>query len=117
MIQVLAAYVKLISSYEEGGTLFQTLVLLRYKFVLGLDAAAKNLRLGCIHGKGGFGRVYKVKVGLVVFVKDHSEIGSDLLVAVTQLDQNGLQRTIEFLVEVHTSLALSKSCQLDKLLC
>ncbi|XP_074574052.1 receptor-like cytoplasmic kinase 185 [Curcuma longa] len=53
-----------------------------------LAAATKNFRQDCLVGEGGFGRVYKgrLKIGQVVAVK--------------QLDRNGLQGNREFLVEV-----------------
>ncbi|PSR94918.1 Serine/threonine-protein kinase [Actinidia chinensis var. chinensis] len=54
-----------------------------------LAAATKNFRQECLVGEGGFGRVYKgqlEKTGQVVAVK--------------QLDRNGLQGNREFLVEV-----------------
>ncbi|CAN6328496.1 unnamed protein product [Urochloa humidicola] len=53
-----------------------------------LAAATKNFRQDCLLGEGGFGRVYK---GLL-------ENGQ--VVAVKQLDRNGLQGNREFLVEV-----------------
>ncbi|RWV95207.1 hypothetical protein GW17_00042186 [Ensete ventricosum] len=54
-----------------------------------LASATKNFRSECLIGEGGFGRVYKgrlEKTGQVVAVK--------------QLDRNGLQGNREFLVEV-----------------
>ncbi|KAL0926283.1 hypothetical protein M5K25_002500 [Dendrobium thyrsiflorum] len=54
-----------------------------------LAAATKNFRPECLLGEGGFGRVYKgrlEKTGQVVAIK--------------QLDRNGLQGNREFLVEV-----------------
>lgn len=54
-----------------------------------LATATKNFRQECLIGEGGFGRVYKGKL----------EKGSQV-VAVKQLDRNGLQGTEEFLVEV-----------------
>ncbi|XAR60979.1 Non-specific serine/threonine protein kinase [Bertholletia excelsa] len=54
-----------------------------------LASATKNFRQECLIGEGGFGRVYKgrfEKTGQVVAVK--------------QLDRNGLQGNREFLVEV-----------------
>ncbi|CAL9198644.1 probable serine/threonine-protein kinase PBL25 [Musa acuminata AAA Group] len=54
-----------------------------------LASATKNFRSECLLGEGGFGRVYKgrlEKTGQVVAVK--------------QLDRNGLQGNREFLVEV-----------------
>ncbi|OAY83611.1 probable serine/threonine-protein kinase PBL7 isoform X1 [Ananas comosus] len=53
-----------------------------------LAAATKNFREDCLLGEGGFGRVYK----------GHLENGQ--VVAVKQLDRNGLQGNREFLVEV-----------------
>ncbi|KAF9605377.1 hypothetical protein IFM89_016954 [Coptis chinensis] len=54
-----------------------------------LAAATKNFRPDCLLGEGGFGRVYK----------GHLE-STDQVVAVKQLDRNGLQGNREFLVEV-----------------
>ncbi|XP_061349133.1 serine/threonine-protein kinase PBL27-like isoform X1 [Gastrolobium bilobum] len=54
-----------------------------------LAAATKNFRPECLLGEGGFGRVYK----------GHLE-STGQLVAVKQLDRNGLQGNREFLVEV-----------------
>lgn len=53
-----------------------------------LAAATKNFRPECLIGEGGFGRVYKGRL----------ETGQ--VVAVKQLDRNGLQGNREFLVEV-----------------
>ncbi|XP_042020239.1 serine/threonine-protein kinase PBL27-like [Salvia splendens] len=53
-----------------------------------LAAATKNFRPECLLGEGGFGRVYKGK------------LESGQVVAVKQLDRNGLQGNREFLVEV-----------------
>lgn len=53
-----------------------------------LATATKNFRQECLIGEGGFGRVYKGKL----------ETGQ--VVAVKQLDRNGLQGQREFLVEV-----------------
>ncbi|KAG6498056.1 hypothetical protein ZIOFF_045964 [Zingiber officinale] len=53
-----------------------------------IAAAAKNFRQDCLLGEGGFGRVYKGRL----------ETGQ--VVAVKQLDRNGLQGNREFLVEV-----------------
>ncbi|KAJ3676370.1 hypothetical protein LUZ60_003782 [Juncus effusus] len=53
-----------------------------------LANATKNFRQDCLLGEGGFGRVYK---GLT---------RSGQIVAVKQLDKNGLQGNKEFLVEV-----------------
>ncbi|KAL4587973.1 hypothetical protein LXL04_000850 [Taraxacum kok-saghyz] len=54
-----------------------------------LAAVTKNFRQDSLIGEGGFGRVYKGKLG---------KTGQD--VAVKQLDRNGLQGNREFLVEV-----------------
>ncbi|RWW58184.1 hypothetical protein BHE74_00034981, partial [Ensete ventricosum] len=53
-----------------------------------LSAATKNFRRDCLLGEGGFGHVYKGRL----------ETGQ--VVAVKQLDRNGLQGNREFLVEV-----------------
>ncbi|KAF3792233.1 Serine/threonine-protein kinase [Nymphaea thermarum] len=53
-----------------------------------LAMATKNFRQECLLGDGGFGRVYKGRL----------ETGQ--VVAVKQLDRNGLQGNMEFLVEV-----------------
>lgn len=53
-----------------------------------LAAATKNFRPECLLGEGGFGRVYK------------GRLESGQVVAVKQLDRNGLQGNREFLVEV-----------------
>ncbi|KAF3783943.1 Serine/threonine-protein kinase [Nymphaea thermarum] len=53
-----------------------------------LAVATKNFRQECLLGEGGFGRVYKGRL----------ETGQ--VVAVKQLDRNGLQGNREFLVEV-----------------
>ncbi|XP_020580605.1 serine/threonine-protein kinase PBL27-like [Phalaenopsis equestris] len=53
-----------------------------------LAAATKNFRLECLLGEGGFGRVYK------------GRLENGQVVAVKQLDRNGLQGNREFLVEV-----------------
>ncbi|KAJ6837743.1 putative serine/threonine-protein kinase PBL25 isoform X1 [Iris pallida] len=55
-----------------------------------LASATKNFRPECLIGEGGFGRVY---MGLL-------DIIGQQLVAVKQLDRNGLQGNKEFLVEV-----------------
>ncbi|GAB2266180.1 Serine/threonine-protein kinase pbl27 [Dionaea muscipula] len=54
-----------------------------------LAAATKNFRPECLLGEGGFGRVYKGRLE-----------GTGQVVAVKQLDRNGLQGNREFLVEV-----------------
>ncbi|KAG6503129.1 probable serine/threonine-protein kinase PBL7 isoform X1 [Zingiber officinale] len=54
-----------------------------------LAAATKNFRADCLLGEGGFGRVYKGR-----FESNHQ------VVAIKQLDRNGLQGNREFLVEV-----------------
>ncbi|KAM7264706.1 hypothetical protein ACFE04_002389 [Oxalis oulophora] len=53
-----------------------------------LAAATRNFRQQCLIGEGGFGRVYKGKLDKV-----------NQVVAVKQLDRNGLQGNREFLVE------------------
>lgn len=54
-----------------------------------LASATKNFRQECLLGEGGFGRVYKGRLE-----------NSGQLMAVKQLDRNGLQGNREFLVEV-----------------
>ncbi|KAG0593694.1 hypothetical protein M758_UG011300 [Ceratodon purpureus] len=54
-----------------------------------LAAATKNFRSECLLGEGGFGRVYKGRLE-----------NAGQVVAVKQLDRNGLQGNREFLVEV-----------------
>ncbi|XP_062078750.1 probable serine/threonine-protein kinase PBL25 [Humulus lupulus] len=54
-----------------------------------LATATKNFRQECLLGEGGFGRVYKGRL---------EKTGQ--IVAVKQLDRNGLQGNREFLVEV-----------------
>ncbi|XP_078440504.1 protein kinase superfamily protein [Wolffia australiana] len=54
-----------------------------------LAAATKNFRQECLLGEGGFGRVYKGRLE-----------STGQIVAVKQLDRNGLQGNREFLVEV-----------------
>ncbi|XP_027176643.1 probable serine/threonine-protein kinase PBL7 [Coffea eugenioides] len=54
-----------------------------------LAAATRNFRADCLLGEGGFGRVYKGRLE-----------NSNQIVAIKQLDRNGLQGNREFLVEV-----------------
>eukprot|EP00252_Welwitschia_mirabilis_P024454 TRINITY_DN726_c0_g1_i13.p1 TRINITY_DN726_c0_g1~~TRINITY_DN726_c0_g1_i13.p1 ORF type:complete len:414 (-),score=90.39 TRINITY_DN726_c0_g1_i13:590-1831(-) len=54
-----------------------------------LAAATKNFRPECLLGEGGFGRVYKGRLE-----------STGQVVAVKQLDRNGVQGNREFLVEV-----------------
>ncbi|XP_050208345.1 probable serine/threonine-protein kinase PBL25 [Mercurialis annua] len=54
-----------------------------------LAAATKNFKQECLIGEGGFGRVYKGKLDK-----------TNQIVAVKQLDRNGMQGNREFLVEV-----------------
>ncbi|KAK4492429.1 hypothetical protein RD792_003236 [Penstemon davidsonii] len=54
-----------------------------------LASATKNFRQECLIGEGGFGRVYKGRLDK-----------TNQIVAVKQLDRNGLQGNREFLVEV-----------------
>ncbi|GLT66877.1 hypothetical protein SLA2020_392200 [Shorea laevis] len=54
-----------------------------------LAAATKNFRADCLLGEGGFGRVYKGRLE-----------STGQVVAIKQLDRNGLQGNREFLVEV-----------------
>ncbi|MQL93690.1 hypothetical protein Taro_026353 [Colocasia esculenta] len=54
-----------------------------------LAAATKNFRADCLLGEGGFGRVYKGRLE-----------STNQIVAIKQLDHNGLQGNREFLVEV-----------------
>uniref|UniRef100_A0A0C9SB75 non-specific serine/threonine protein kinase n=1 Tax=Wollemia nobilis TaxID=56998 RepID=A0A0C9SB75_9CONI len=54
-----------------------------------LAAATKNFKTECLLGEGGFGRVYKGRLE-----------STGQVVAVKQLDRNGLQGNREFLVEV-----------------
>lgn len=53
-----------------------------------LAAATRYFREECLLGEGGFGRVYK------------GRLENDQIVAIKQLDRNGLQGNREFLVEV-----------------
>ncbi|CAN1269689.1 Probable serine/threonine-protein kinase PBL26 [Linum perenne] len=54
-----------------------------------LATATKNFRQECLIGEGGFGRVYKGRLDR-----------TNQIVAVKQLDRNGMQGNREFLVEV-----------------
>lgn len=54
-----------------------------------LAVATKNFRADCLLGEGGFGRVYKGRLE-----------STNQIVAIKQLDRNGLQGNREFLVEV-----------------
>uniref|UniRef100_A0A5B7BY19 non-specific serine/threonine protein kinase n=1 Tax=Davidia involucrata TaxID=16924 RepID=A0A5B7BY19_DAVIN len=54
-----------------------------------LAAATKNFRADCLLGEGGFGRVYKGRLE-----------STNQIVAIKQLDRDGLQGNREFLVEV-----------------
>ncbi|KAL6527101.1 putative serine/threonine-protein kinase pbl7 [Orobanche gracilis] len=54
-----------------------------------LAMATKNFRADCLLGEGGFGRVYKGQLE-----------GTNRIVAIKQLDRDGLQGNREFLVEV-----------------
>ncbi|KAI9085858.1 hypothetical protein K1719_032272 [Acacia pycnantha] len=54
-----------------------------------LATATRNFRTECLLGEGGFGRVYKGRLE-----------SNDQVVAIKQLDRNGLQGNREFLVEV-----------------
>ncbi|CAA0829562.1 Serine/threonine-protein kinase CDL1 [Striga hermonthica] len=54
-----------------------------------LAMATKNFRAECLLGEGGFGRVYKGRLET-----------TNQVVAIKQLDRNGLQGNREFLVEV-----------------
>nr|CAD1839789.1 unnamed protein product [Ananas comosus var. bracteatus] len=54
-----------------------------------LAAATRNFRADCLLGEGGFGRVYKGRLESI-----------SQIVAIKQLDRNGLQGNREFLVEV-----------------
>ncbi|KAF2295862.1 hypothetical protein GH714_034740 [Hevea brasiliensis] len=54
-----------------------------------LAAATKNFRADCLLGEGGFGQVYKGRLE-----------STNQVVAIKQLDRNGLQGNREFLVEV-----------------
>lgn len=54
-----------------------------------LASATKNFRAECLVGEGGFGRVYKGRLESI-----------NQVVAIKQLDRNGLQGNREFLVEV-----------------
>ncbi|XP_042456298.1 probable serine/threonine-protein kinase PBL7 isoform X1 [Zingiber officinale] len=54
-----------------------------------LATATKNFRADCLLGEGGFGRVYKGRLEI-----------SNQIVAIKQLNRNGMQGNREFLVEV-----------------
>ncbi|QCD97877.1 serine/threonine-protein kinase PBS1 [Vigna unguiculata] len=54
-----------------------------------LASATRNFRAECLLGEGGFGRVYKGRLESI-----------NQVVAIKQLDRNGLQGNREFLVEV-----------------
>ncbi|XP_068637887.1 probable serine/threonine-protein kinase PBL7 [Aristolochia californica] len=54
-----------------------------------LAAATRNFKADCLLGEGGFGRVYKGRLE-----------STNQVVAIKQLDRNGLQGNREFLVEV-----------------
>lgn len=54
-----------------------------------LATATRNFRADCLLGEGGFGRVYKGQLE-----------STNQIVAIKQLDRNGLQGNREFLVEV-----------------
>nr|CAB3455400.1 unnamed protein product [Digitaria exilis] len=56
-----------------------------------LAVATRNFRPDCLLGEGGFGRVYKGYLDCV---------NQNKVVAIKQLDRNGLQGNREFLVEV-----------------
>ncbi|CAN1269679.1 Probable serine/threonine-protein kinase PBL26 [Linum perenne] len=60
-----------------------------------LATATKNFRQECLIGEGGFGRVYKGRLDRTNQSSSYFQI-----VAVKQLDRNGMQGNREFLVEV-----------------
>ncbi|CAN1269691.1 Probable serine/threonine-protein kinase PBL26, partial [Linum perenne] len=59
-----------------------------------LATATKNFRQECLIGEGGFGRVYKGRLDRT------NQVRAVIIVAVKQLDRNGMQGNREFLVEV-----------------
>ncbi|KAL5082438.1 hypothetical protein RYX36_010859 [Vicia faba] len=69
-----------------------------------LEAATGNFRADCFVGEGGFGKVYKGNIEKI-----------NQVVAIKQLDPNGLQGIREFVVEVLT-LSLADHPNLVKLL-
>ncbi|XP_048234447.1 probable serine/threonine-protein kinase PBL5 isoform X1 [Ricinus communis] len=69
-----------------------------------LAAATGNFRLDCFLGEGGFGKVYKGYLEKI-----------NQVVAIKQLDPNGLQGTREFVIEVLT-LSLADHPNLVKLI-
>jgi serine/threonine protein kinase len=71
---------------KEGGTEYAAARTFTFRE---LAAATKNFRGDCLVGEGGFGRVYKGRLE-----------SSNQMVAIKQLDRNGLQGNREFLVEV-----------------
>ncbi|MCO5547480.1 hypothetical protein L7F22_000930 [Adiantum nelumboides] len=80
------------SAPSEGNPLMQNLAdlnILAQTFTFKeLAAASKNFRADCLIGEGGFGPVYK------------GQLENGQVVAIKQLDRNGLQGNREFLVEV-----------------
>ncbi|KAI5083286.1 hypothetical protein GOP47_0003029 [Adiantum capillus-veneris] len=80
------------SAPTEGNPLMQNLGVLNIRaqtFTFKeLATAAKNFRADCLIGEGGFGPVYK------------GQLENGQVVAIKQLDRNGLQGNREFLVEV-----------------
>lgn len=69
-----------------------------------LAAATRNFKSDCFLGEGGFGKVYKGHLGRI-----------NKLVAIKQLDRNGIQGAREFVVEVVT-LSLGNHPNLVKLI-